>query len=146
MNYQETTETLEELTLKAKEEQYAQSHLREMAVVGRMAATPKWDGMKLEIETSEYKGTGEMPHLHLYPANHKSGERSGLITRIALTENPPETTNDLRPIKDNAEIPKDYLLPILEWSRKSNKRGVNNWQSALVVWDSIQASVSHGQI
>jgi len=115
--------------------------LKEMAVVGRKQATPKWKGMSLEIYTSEFKGTGEEPHIHLFPAN-----RENLITRIALTKEKPQKPTDLHPIKDNSPIPKDYFDPIFEWVQGTSKRGTNNWENALNIWDAIQDSVSFGQI
>jgi hypothetical protein len=117
-----------------------QTASREMAVIGQKEAEPGWPGMRLEIETSEYKGTGEEPYFHLYKAKHRSGDRKdSSITRVALTETPPSKIEDLHPIKGNPPIPKSYLKPILDWS-KGKKREVNNWVNALNMWDAIQAS------
>jgi hypothetical protein len=120
--------------------------MKEMAVLGLVPATPKWAGMRIEIETSEYKGTGEKPHAHLYPANHKSGNKDDLITRFELTKKRPRKPKDIHSVDNNPAIPIDYLQPIFDWSRRTNKRGINNWKFALGVWDAIQASKAPGQI
>jgi hypothetical protein len=137
-------------TMKHFEEVYTNSQdkipLKEMAVLGYKSATPKWPGMKIEVETSEYQGTGEKPHAHLYAANHKSGHKEGLITRFELTDKHPEKPSDIKPLNGNPAIPADYVQPIFEWSQSNNKRGVNNWTNALNMWDAIQASVHPGQI
>ena len=118
--------------------------LKEIALVGRMPATSKWAGMMLEIQTSEFNATGEEPHIHLFSADHRCGDPSGLITRIALTEKPPEKPEDIHSIKGNPPIPKDYIQPIFKWS-KSTEDDVNNWKYTRFVWKAIQASVSDGE-
>lgn len=70
--------------------------LQEMATVGRKDSCkelPK--GMRIEVITSEYNGTGEEPHLHLFPASHKdkNGKANNydLITRVKVTNLPPSS-------------------------------------------------------
>jgi hypothetical protein len=127
-------------------EKIYQESLKEMAVVGFKQATPKWPGMKIEVETSEFHGTGEEAHAHLYPANHKSGDKKDLITRFALTDEPPETSEDVRVIKGNPPLTIDYKNAIFQWSQENNKRGINNWIATLITWDAIQASRPSSQI
>jgi len=122
------------------------TRLKEIAVVGMIPATPKWEGMKLEIETYEYSGTGEEPHVHLYTASHKTGNRNDPpITKIVLTEDSPDKVEDLHSIKDYPSIPKEYLQPILDWAKDSNRRNkkITNWESSLIIWDSIQDTISN---
>ena len=48
-------------------------HLQEMATIGRKEACRGLkDGMRLEVITSEYRNTGEEPHLHLFLASHSN--------------------------------------------------------------------------
>ena len=113
-----------------------------MAVVGRRDADKDLpQGMRLEVVTSEYIGTGEEPHMHLYPASHK--DRTGkannydLIARVKVTENPPKNPGEVVSIKDNKAVPKEYRQAIYEWANQSNKYGVNNWIAVKMFWEAI---------
>ena len=121
-------------------------HLWEMAVVGHRDADKKLPkGMKLEVETSEYHGTGEEPHMHLYPASHinRKGKANNydLITRVKVTEEPPQSPDDVVAIKNNPPVPKKYKQAIFEWSKGFSKRGFNNWDRVLEIWEAINNSI-----
>ena len=87
----------------------------EMVVIGRRDADKKLKkGMKLIIYSSEYHGTGEEHHMHLYPASHKPYIYDDLITKIKVTETPPKSPDDVVAIKDNPPVPKEYQEAIFE--------------------------------
>lgn len=100
-------------------------------------------GMVIEVQTSEYQGTGEEPHFHLYPASHR--DRKGkannydLITRVRVTEQPPTRPDDIQAIYGNPPVPRVYQQAIYRWSRAANKRGINNWTRILELWDGINS-------
>lgn len=121
---------------------FEEDRIIEMATVGRKDSNknlPK--GMRLEVITSEYENTGEEPHLHLFPATHK--DRNGkannydLITRVKVTDFQPSSKDDIVAIKDNPEVDEDYKNAIFEWSKETNKRGVNNWVAVQIIWDAL---------
>ena len=119
-------------------------HLWEMATVGRQDACKGLkNGMRLEIITSEYKNTGEEKHLHLFPASHR--DRTGkannydLITRVKITDEPPQSPSDIVAIKDNPDVPEEYQIAIFEWSKGKTKHGTNNWRHILDVWDDMNS-------
>jgi hypothetical protein len=128
-------------------------HLREMALMTLIQANPRTlpNGMRIEVITNEYQGTGEEPHFHLFPANHISrrgkANNYDLITRIALTEDPPKSPEDVHEIKGNNPVPKEYKEAIFEWSQENDKKlGVNNWILTRDFWDRQAASVKSGQL
>lgn len=125
------------------------NRLNEMALIGYSAKRGGFKGMKLEIISSEYKGTGEEPHIHLFPANHidKDGKSNNhdLITRVKLTKEFPKSPNDIVAIKDNPEIQDEYKEEIYKWSQMNNKYGINNWLNALNIWDAIQGVLDNGR-
>ena len=108
---------------------------KERALLGIVRATSKWPGMRLEIETSA--GAVREPHIHLYPANHKSGDTNDLITRIALPEQRPVLPSDVYAIKNSPPVPKDYIQPIIKWAAANNKLCIKNWIAALSIWEAI---------
>ena len=118
-------------------------HLQEIATVGRKEASKDLpNGMRLEVITSEYQNTGEEPHLHLFPANHK--DRNGksnnydLITRVKVTDTAPASPpQDVVAIHDNPPLTEDYKKAIYEWSKDNNKRGINNWVAVQIIWDAL---------
>ena len=119
-------------------------HLWEMATVGRQDACKGLkNGMRLEIITSEYKNTGEEKHLHLFPASHidRIGKANNydLITRVKVTDEPPQTPSDIVAIKDNPDVPEEYQIAIFEWSKGETKHGTNNWRHILDVWDDMNS-------
>ena len=119
-------------------------HLWEMATVGRQDACKGLkNGMRLEIITSEYKNTGEEKHLHLFPASHRDrtdkANNYDLITRVKITDEPPQTPSDIVAIKDNPDVPEEYQIAIFNWSKGNNKQGVNNWVAVQIVWDSLNS-------
>lgn len=126
----------------AKEKLEEKHLLQEMATVGRKDACKELKkGMRLEVITSEYKNTGEEKHLHLFPASHRDREGKAnnydLITRVKVTDKPPQKPSDVIAIKDNPPVPEDYQRAIYEWSKGKTKRGANNWDHVLDVWDDI---------
>ena len=128
-------------------------HLREMALMGIIQANPRMlpNGARIEVITSEYKGTGEEPHFHLFPANHKSkagkANNYDLITRVALTKELPEYENDIHSIKDNNPVPKEYQKAIFKWSKEIDEEsGLNNWKMARLFWNKQAASFRSGQV
>jgi hypothetical protein len=134
----------------ARENSCENEHFQEMALMGKVASNkdlPK--GMRIDVITTEFKGTGEEPHFHLFPANHitKNGKSNNydLITRVKITENPPNNPDSVQPIVDNPPVPKEYQKAIWEWAFQT-KRGVTNWERTKIVWEAQAAAVSYGQV
>jgi hypothetical protein len=127
--------------------------LREMACIALIKSNPRTlpDGMRLDVITKEYKGTGEEPHFHLFPANHtaRDGKANNydLITRVALPNNPPKTPNEVRAIQGNKPIPKEYQNAIYNWARERYKNlEISNWVFSRSVWDAQAAAIHTGQL
>ncbi len=101
------------------------------------------NGVIIEVITSEYKDTGEEPHFHLFPGNHKDKKGKAnnydLITRVKITKELPKSKDDIVAIKDNKAVPEDYKNFIYNWSKKTNKFGFNNWLVLQNMWNSIQS-------
>lgn len=137
------------------EDIYNETHkpLREMALMALIRANPRTipKGMRIEVITTEYKGTGEEAHFHLFPANHipRNGKANNydLITRVALTNDIPKSPEDIYEIKGNNPVPEEYKEAIFQWSQENDKElGVNNWKLARNFWDKQAASVRSGQL
>ena len=125
--------------------------LREMALMALIRADPRTlpKGMRIEVITTEYKGTGEEQHFHLFPANHisRKGKANNydLITRVALPEKPPNGPEEIYAITNNPIVPKEYQRAIYEWSRSDDeKTGCNNWKLTRTFWERQAASVKFG--
>jgi hypothetical protein len=134
---------------------YSETHspLREMALMALIQANPQTlpGGMRIEVITNEYQETGEEPHFHLFPADHVSrrgkANNYDLITKIALTEDPPKSPEDIHEIKGNSPVPKEYKEAIFTWSRENDRKlGVNNWILTRDFWDRQAASVKSCQL
>ena len=126
--------------------------LREMALMAKIEAYSKLPkGMRIDIITTEYKGTGEEPHFHLFPANHipRKGRANNydLITRVAITENIPSQPSDIRAIAGNKDVPKEYQEAIFKWSQENDDElNINNWRLLKSFWKKMEATFSYGQI
>jgi hypothetical protein len=130
------------------EDIYQKTHLQEMALMCLIKANQRVlpNGMRIEVITTEYQGTGEEPHFHLFPANHspRSGNQD-LITRVALTETRPQSPEEVHQIKGNNPVPKEYQKAIFEWSQKNDEKlKVNNWELTRTFWDRQAASFRSG--
>ena len=133
---------IKEINEKLEVKRINEELLQEIATVGRKDACKELkNGMRLEVITSEYKNTGEEPHLHLFPASHidRTGKDNNydLITRVKVTDFQPKSPEDIVAIEDNPKVSEDYQKAIYEWSKKDNKRGVNNWVAVQIVWDAL---------
>ena len=61
---------IKEINEKLEGKRINEELLQEIATVGRKDACKELkNGMRLEVITSEYKNTGEEPHLHLFQQN-----------------------------------------------------------------------------
>jgi hypothetical protein len=107
--------------------------------------------MRIEVINTEYKGTGEEPHFHLFPANHvprkgKANNRD-LITRVHITEEPPKGPRDGKARPGNSPVPREYQEAIFRWSRKrDDKYKINNWDLLNLFWERQAASFRPGQL
>ena len=129
-----------------------QEPLREMALMALIKSNSKLPkGMRIEIITSEYQGTGEKPHFHLFPANHISrpgkANNYDLITRVEITDNLPSQPSDIHAIEGNDLLSKKYQKAIFEWSQEDDDEfGINNWRVLKAFWKRMEATFSYGQI
>ena len=94
-----------------------------MATVEKMNSNKKLSkGIRLEIITREYKNTGEEPHFHLLAASHRDRDVKAnnydLITRVKVTDDLPETKDDIVVIKDNPPIEKNIKRRYLDGQSK----------------------------
>ena len=90
-------------------------------------------GLRIEIvmyNTNDARGT---PHLSLFPYKHKDREgwenKYDLITCVKLSENLPETIDDIVPLEGNPEVPLEYKNAVLQWANEGN-----NWETANAAW------------
>ena len=60
-----------------------------------------------------------------------------LITRVKVTDTAPASPQDVVAIHDNPPLTEDYKKAIYEWSKDSNKRGINNWVAVQIIWDAL---------
>jgi len=127
---------------------YEMTHpFQERALMALVKSNPETlpKGMRIEVITTENKGTGEEPHFHLFPANHvpKKGKANNydLITRVALTEEPPNQPSDVHSITGNNPVPEEYQKAIFDWSQENDEEiRLNNWKLTRVFWDKQKAS------
>lgn len=95
-------------------------------------------GMIIEVVTREYQGTCEEPHFHLYPASHKFGDKSDLITRVRITQKRPLKAEQVMAIADNTDVPYEYKEAIVAWAQQRDSFGDNNWESVKKLWNQTQ--------
>jgi hypothetical protein len=103
------------------------------------------DGMRIEVIVTECQSAGGEPHFHLFPASHqlRKGKANyyDLITRVLLTEGPPEHIADVQAVKGNKPVPAEYQEAVFKWARENDKElGVNNWVLMRDFWDRMAAS------
>lgn len=127
--------------------------VREMALMALVQGNPRTlpNGMRIEVITSEFKGTGEEPHFHLFPANHRTRDGRAnnydLITRVAITKEIPSQPSDIHAIANNEPVPKEYQEAIYEWSQKDDEEfGLNNWRQLQLFWNKMSNTLSYGQL
>ena len=90
-------------------------------------------GLRIEIvmyNTNDARGTS---NLALFPYKHEDREswenKYDLITCIKLTENKPQTIDDIVPLEGNPAIPLEYKNAVLQWANEGN-----NWETANAAW------------
>jgi hypothetical protein len=101
------------------------------------------NGFLIEMITPEFKGTGEEPHFHLFPANHidrRSKQNNyDLVSRVHITKNLPSQLEDIHAInnKKNPLLPKNYQLALFNLFKNNSKL----WEKLQDLWD-LQANAN----
>ena len=90
-------------------------------------------GLRIEIVMYNANDARATPNLCLFPYKHKDREgwenKYDLITCVKLTDNLPETIDEIVPLEGNSEVPLEYKKAVWEWANESN-----NWETAKTAW------------
>ena len=79
-----------------------------------------------------YSNDHKPAHMHIL-----TKESEHLVFKVEITENKPNSIEDLKCF--DWKIPETNAVKkeILKWSRSKNKRGINYWDLALTTWDML---------
>jgi hypothetical protein len=115
--------------------------LEESAMLNEMATSchPKnYDGkypMWIRVEYTD--GEHSPPHAHLYWPEQKPSKNS-LITKFLITDNPPRTPSDIKPMKGKPPVPVEIANLIVAWAKDKTKAGTNNWTALRDDWEHLE--------
>ena len=71
----------------------------------------------------------EEPYFLLYQCSDSKVNGISSVAQIKITQQLPETIDDINPIFVSPDISTNCKEAILQWSKESDNWGINNWES-----------------